>query len=625
MNTLLKHCQAVLCICLLVASAADAQTNPATELNLTLGEQRVKFAPTRSFQEMRLEVVNHAGETVFTHLTTDAEFDWDLRAGNGEPLSAGLYSYVLTLKFSEERLRQHRGNLIVEQGNGQGQQQVWLTAEDGATVSGASLNAVRSGGRSVAGIKTSENKAANRSVAGREIAGEKGNQLTKDQKPAKQEKFGVLATGNQLAKFAIDGVTLIDSLVTEIGGNVGIGTTTPVAVLDMVKPGATDVVFRMANGTRAWSVGVSGTGDFWRIRDNTTGAARLAVSGTNGNVGIGTTAPAHKLDVAGTINTTTQYDLNGSRVLSNSGSGNLFAGVGAGQANISGNNNTFFGKDAGLTSTSSSNSFFGTGAGDSNTVGNSNAFFGIFVGSANSTGSNNAFFGPLAGETNFSGDNNAFFGSKADFSNIGGNNNTVLGADANVNAVNLNFATALGAGAVVSNSNSVVLGRSADTVRVPGSAIVTGDLTINGQTIINNFGAAGANSHICVNGANEVVDCTVSSERHKKNVAPLKAGLAEINRLRPVNFTWKTSGEADFGLIAEEVAEAAPLLAVHDKDGTVKGVNYDKISVVMINAMKEQQAQIQQQQGQIQQMLRANRQLRQRLTKVERRVKTQRR
>ena len=107
------------------------------------------------------------------------------------------------------------------------------------------------------------------------------------------------------------------------------------------------------------------------------------------------------------------------------------------------------------------------------------------------------------------------------------------------------------------------------------------------------------------------MDCTVSSARYKKNVAPLKAGLAEINRLRPVNFTWKTTDEDDFGLIAEEVAEAAPLLAVFEKDGTVKGVKYDQLNVVLINAVKEQQALIQK--------------LQKRLTALERRTKQNRR
>lgn len=77
-----------------------------------------------------------------------------------------------------------------------------------------------------------------------------------------------------------------------------------------------------------------------------------SISGVNGagssvNVGIGTTAPAERLDVAGNINTTTQYNIVGARVLSVAGVNNLFAGTNAGQANTSGVSNSFFGSSAG--------------------------------------------------------------------------------------------------------------------------------------------------------------------------------------------------------------------------------------------------------------------------------------
>ena len=100
-----KKYLSALTLCLLATLATYAQTNN-TELNLTLGEQRVRFAPTRSFQEMRLEVVNSVGEVVFTHTTSEAEFDWNLRTGNSESLTPGLYRYAVTLKFSEELTRQ---------------------------------------------------------------------------------------------------------------------------------------------------------------------------------------------------------------------------------------------------------------------------------------------------------------------------------------------------------------------------------------------------------------------------------------------------------------------------------------------------------------------------------------
>ena len=55
----------------------------------------------------------------------------------------------------------------------------------------------------------------------------------------------------------------------------------------------------------------------------------------------------------------------------------------------------------------------------------------------------------------------------------------------------------------------------------------------------------------------------------------------------------------DLGLGAEDVAEIEPLLVNYNKDGQVEGVKYDRIGVVLLNAVKEQQDQIQTQQTQI--------------------------
>ncbi len=58
---------------------------------------------------------------------------------------------------------------------------------------------------------------------------------------------------------------------------------------------------------------------------------------------------------------------------------------------------------------------------------------------------------------------------------------------------------------------------------------------------------------------------------------------------------------ADLGLGAEDVAAIEPLLVTYNKDGQVEGVKYDRIGVVLLNAVKEQQTQIEQQQKQIKQ------------------------
>ncbi|MEQ1923787.1 MAG: hypothetical protein ABL952_14875 [Pyrinomonadaceae bacterium] len=94
---------------------------------------------------------------------------------------------------------------------------------------------------------------------------------------------------------------------------------------------------------------------------------------------------------ANAVTTATQYNVGSNRVLSVAGAANVFAGVGAGSANV-GNTNSFVGSNAGNANTSGNfNSFFGASSGGLNTTGSSNAFFGSNAGAANTTGRTNAF------------------------------------------------------------------------------------------------------------------------------------------------------------------------------------------------------------------------------------------
>ena len=193
---------------------------------------------------------------------------------------------------------------------------------------------------------------------------------------------------------------------------------------------------------------------------------------------------------AGFANTTGNFSSffgNGAGRANTGGSNNSFFGSEAGQSNTTGFQNSFFGREAGANNTTGSfNSFFGRSTGLSNTTGLANSFFGQDAGGKNTTGNSNAFFGNASGVENLTGGSNAFFGTFAGNVNTTGSNNTIIGVEANVGANNLNFATAIGSGAVVNTSNTVVLGRSADTVQVPGALVTSGNILVGspGQGII---------------------------------------------------------------------------------------------------------------------------------------------
>ncbi|HEX6186729.1 MAG TPA: tail fiber domain-containing protein [Pyrinomonadaceae bacterium] len=293
---------------------------------------------------------------------------------------------------------------------------------------------------------------------------------------------------------------------------------------------------------------------------------------------------------ANTFNSATHYNIGGNRILSTPGAANLFAGQFAGQSNTTGGTNVFIGFRAGATnSVGGQNIFAGALSGRWNTTGEKNSFFGSGAGYGNTTGDGNTFLGDGAGADNTTGSNNVFIGRRAGDANTSGNGNTVVGVFADVGSANLSHATAIGAFAVVNTSNTVQLGRGNgnDDVRVPG------------RLVVGKLGSAGS-AHLCRNAANQLAPCS-SSLRYKTDIAPFSAGLNLVQQLRPLTFRWKDDGARDLGLGAEEVERIEPLLVTYNSAGQVEGVKYDRVAVVLLNAVREQQAQIRQQQQQLEQ------------------------
>lgn len=91
---------------------------------------------------------------------------------------------------------------------------------------------------------------------------------------------------------------------------------------------------------------------------------------------------------------------------------------------------------------------------------------------------------------------------------------------------------------------------------------------------------------------------TYSDERLKSDVAPLRNALDTVNSLKAVNFTWKEDGSRDFGFLAQDLAKAVPQ-AVHGTEEGMFGVDYGRLTAVLVSAVQEQSTQIKALQAQL--------------------------
>ena len=82
-----------------------------------------------------------------------------------------------------------------------------------------------------------------------------------------------------------------------------------------------------------------------------------------------------------------------------------------------------------------------------------------------------------------------------------------------------------------------------------------------------------------------------SDIRLKKNILPLNYGLKEVMQMEPVSYDWKdNSGTHKIGLIAQEVKKIVPEVVIGDENKENLGMNYAELVPVLINAMKELKA-----------------------------------
>jgi hypothetical protein len=227
----------------------------------------------------------------------------------------------------------------------------------------------------------------------------------------------------------------------------------------------------------------------------------------------------------------------------------------------------------------------GLGALARNTTGSYNTAFGEAAENANTSGSENTATGFQALANNTTGSSNTAVGFEALIGNTIGGSNIAIGFDAAQNV----------AGANSNNIHIGNLGANADN-----AVIRIGNLGT--QTSFYVAGVRGVTTG-ATNAVNVMVDAngqlgTISSSRRfKEDIQDMGDASSGLMRLRPVTFRYKRPYEdgskpIDYGLIAEEVAEVYPDLAVKGADGQIETVQYQKLVPMLLNEVQKQAEQI---------------------------------
>jgi hypothetical protein len=369
-------------------------------------------------------------------------------------------------------------------------------------------------------------------------------------------------TTNYIPKFTSTAGALGNSAIYQKGGNVGVGTKTPAATLEV--NGNAQVDGNVASsGTvsgnvvnAATSLNIQGSAE---IQDGNTGNQDFAAGygagfGTgNGNTAVGVLA---LFESSGSSNTGVGYGA--------IGGGGCFVGN---PGCTSGSNNTAVGNDA---------------LSDDTTGGNNTAtgHQALFV---TTTGSDNAAFGQFALHANVTGSNNAAVGHQALYSS-GGNSNIAIGNEAGFNITgsgNIDIGNAGGA----SDSGAIRIGCYVDcsdySMGTQTTAFIAGIYGVNAGGIpvyINSSGQLGTVS---------------SSRRYKEDIQDMADASSGLMRLRPVTFRYKKpfsdgSQPMQYGLIAEEVAEVYPDLVARSADGQIETVKYQLLDPMLLNELQKQ-------------------------------------
>lgn len=97
--------------------------------------------------------------------------------------------------------------------------------------------------------------------------------------------------------------------------------------------------------------------------------------------------------------------------------------------------------------------------------------------------------------------------------------------------------------------------------------------TISGDLVVTNNLSAGTITE-------------TSARKYKENINTIDNSLDILQKLNGVHYDWKNTSKKDIGFIADDVLKVLPELVLL-QNGEVEGMNYSKLTAVLVNGVKE--------------------------------------
>jgi hypothetical protein len=145
-------------------------------------------------------------------------------------------------------------------------------------------------------------------------------------------------------------------------------------------------------------------------------------------------------------------------------------------------------------------------------------------------------------------------------------------------------------GLIVSGSSNKFGFNQLSTHTFTGSVSITGSITSIGNLIVTGS----------IDATGDITAFATSDIRLKENIKPIANAIDKINQIGGYTFTWNDDKDLvsihnhtgiDVGVIAQEIELVLPEV-VKTRDNGYKAVKYEKIVPLLIQAIKEQQKEI---------------------------------